>query len=909
VPYFDRILDLTNIQAGKPKLNGFDFEISAQTNVQFSFSTIYDFLDTVTTSINNLSTKATSRAQENIDTAEGLIAQTSEEINYVEYPQAKQRLENALTNLTNQASSDNTTLQKIKTISTTINTPSDIQPNQQDITKIHQQITDLIDEEQNKLLAINLSESELESSYEDFLAMLNTRESNAPESKEITNEATTNLAFNFNLFTVSPETEKLITTAENPYKILLENKAPIINAFLEEINGSTPTQLNMTSEEYQINKSNLTNLKQQIAGFYQRLQPAQQTTLITKAEGITTNRQLTAGPTTASTANNQSSQIDPSAYINGIFSPTKDGKSLTKVVYSAENTKSIGNQYYLTDLNKDNTQDMILRDEHNVYIKYGKQNATFSRQAPKNTKFYTKKIDQLPNEETRLTFDKDTKLKIADTHEEVKNFAIRGQTFDSISFSRRPSRETNVDGYLIKLTDRIDYSPEKEDTNKNLIETYILVLPKGTEITGAQLAFPTPKLTRLITNEIQNRATPALKEATKNRLIGEIRYFDPNQTSINLIIENIERKRNYARIATLSETKGVLEINSPRSNQLVAGKQIIGDDQGPEGIASLYRSSTKETVSEGDTLDGFVGTHYNLIVNRTDNVLLTKMEIKAKGETLKTVELQAQSGTISINNLFFTGAQSQQYQFSATDHFGNTTTKDITLAIDLPDITITNIEKSTDTQAVITAELSQDIDEGNVTFQKNRNSYWTNLISKPNQTENYTLQPKQTEIQGNYYELNDKIALYSKADQIIAEIDPKTGEITIKDDRKNKVSLKVITSGNSLLIQVFTTAGELIFNITLPPQELVNVIAPKYTITSINDEYFGRYNKGKAIHRNGENILLVAPDGQIYTEKNLIGTYKYNPSNQTISYILKESALSENTIEIAIKVAPFDKEQ
>ncbi|MDR2540443.1 MAG: hypothetical protein LBD11_01325 [Candidatus Peribacteria bacterium] len=241
---------------------------------------------------------------------------------------------------------------------------------------------------------------------------------------------------------------------------------------------------------------------------------------------------------------------------------------------------------------------MILRDEHNVYIKYGKQNASFSRQAPKNTKFYTKKVDQLPDEETRLTFDKDTKLKIADTHEEVKNFAIKGQTFDSISFSRRQSQEPSVDGYLLKLTDRIDYSPEKEDTNKNLVETYILILPKGTELTGVQLSFPTPKLTRLITNEIQNRATPTLKEATKNRLIGEIRYFDPNQTTINVIIENIERKWNYAKVATLSETKGILEVNSPRSNQLVAGKQIIGDDQGPEGIASLYRISTKEIVSE-----------------------------------------------------------------------------------------------------------------------------------------------------------------------------------------------------------------------------------------------------------------------------------------------------------------------
>jgi predicted nucleic acid-binding Zn-ribbon protein len=175
-------MDLTNIQAGKPKLNGFDFEISATTNLQFSFSTIYDFLDTVTTSINNLSTKAQYRTQDNLDTVQdninavgGLVAQTSEEINYVEYPQAKQRLENALANLTNQVSSDSTTLQQIKTISTTINTPNNIQPNQQDINNIHQQIMSLINEEQNKLLAINVSENKMEESYENFLAILSTQ--------------------------------------------------------------------------------------------------------------------------------------------------------------------------------------------------------------------------------------------------------------------------------------------------------------------------------------------------------------------------------------------------------------------------------------------------------------------------------------------------------------------------------------------------------------------------------------------------------------------------------------------------------------------------------------------------------------------------------------------------------------
>jgi hypothetical protein len=84
-----------------------------------------------------------------------------------------------------------------------------------------------------------------------------------------------------------------------------------------------------------------------------------------------------------------------------------------------------------------------------------------------------------------------------------------------------------------------------------------------------------------------------------------------------------------------------------------------------------------------------------------------------------------------IDNLFFTGTESLQYRFHATDHYGNTTTQDIILNVTIPDITITNIEKETETAALITAELSSDIDTGTVSFQRLRNTLWTNLLATP----------------------------------------------------------------------------------------------------------------------------------------------------------------------------------
>jgi hypothetical protein len=69
-------------------------------------------------------------------------------------------------------------------------------------------------------------------------------------------------------------------------------------------------------------------------------------------------------------------------------------------------------------------------------------------------------------------------LKIADIDEEVKNWRLLGQTYDVLSFSWDLE---DVDGYLIKLVDRIDYSYEKQDY-KSKQAYYVLALPKSTSL-------------------------------------------------------------------------------------------------------------------------------------------------------------------------------------------------------------------------------------------------------------------------------------------------------------------------------------------------------------------------------------------------------------------------------------------
>jgi hypothetical protein len=770
-------MNLTNIQGKKPRPQGFDYEILATTNIQFNFNDIYNLLDTLTTSINNFSTNVTQSASERLQDqsdkvdqqlrqveqkTQGLIGYTSEEINYVDYPQAKQRLENVLAYFYTQANeTSNTTTNAIQTIQSTIQLQSDIQANQAGLNEIQQQITSTMNELVGTKLALSemnkqLDEKEITNNYDKLLASLvdNTTLTNTVPEQQ--------LAFSTHLFNVDKTTEKIISTSENPYKILLDDKAKIISGFLNDLENNPNSEL-LDDTTYQTTKRSLTSLQNQLTNFYQRLTPTYQTTLTTK-EGTssqTTNRTLTAATSSTTANSTQQLNIDPSAYIKGVFVRNNSTPMLTNVVYSKSNAEEFGERQYRTDINKDGSEDIILRNDYSIYIKYGKQNSSFGG-GGKTSTFYSKAIKNLKNEETRLEFDRNTRLKIYDQHEEVKHFQTYGQSFDTISIARKKSRERTVAGYLLKLTERIDHSPEKQEiTNTSIYKRFILVLPRGTAYTGLKL-------------ELTNK-TDTVEKLLDKELI-QIRFFDPNKEDPNVILEKVERRRQYARIATLTDNENTLNITSPRSNQIVAGRQLLADDVPPEGVANLYRPNTKEIVSSGDILEGYVGTHYNIFIDREDNVAMARMKTEINGQIIKNLTTTKQKDRITIDRLFFSEAGSYSYRSYGIDQNGNETVKQITLNIKIPDITITNIEKNSETQATITAELSHDIDEGTVTFQKNRHGYRTNL-SATNQgksTTDYALKPKMTIIKGQYYQLNDNIALYSKDNQVIAEIDPNT---------------------------------------------------------------------------------------------------------------------------------------
>ncbi len=137
-------------------------------------------------------------------------------------------------------------------------------------------------------------------------------------------------------------------------------------------------------------------------------------------------------------------------------------------------------------------------------------------------------------------------------------------------------------------------------------------------------------------------------------------YFNPDQDKISVTLKDLPRKRLYTNLATLTITQGDLSNSqqktltlykktSPRSNQTVAGMQNLGDITAPVGEITLWRNTTAETVSTGNTHDGYINTLYTLKSLWTDNVIVAKMIVQKNGQTIFEKDNNSQTGTIDVS--------------------------------------------------------------------------------------------------------------------------------------------------------------------------------------------------------------------------------------------------------------------
>ncbi|MCF7835432.1 phage tail protein, partial [Candidatus Gracilibacteria bacterium] len=712
------------------------------------------------------------------------------------------------------------------------------------------------------------------------------------------------------------ESKKIILAQESPTKTYINTQKKIVKGYINALENNDAKTLNMSELVYSKSINYLQNLDKKIQSVSNQVSKYSIVKSDFKAPEIRTNNALISQNTSTSTTTNPSlgGYTDISSFINGVLIESYSGseKKMTNVVYEKTFTDKIGKNYVQEDMNKDNKKDILMRDNNNVYIKYHSQNEEYPN-TKHNTKYYIYNYSldsyyglESITDEGYLSI-QDIDIKIYSEDNEVKNFKMRGQNFENISFGFMNSEILGdiPDGYLLKINQRIDTFFDKDEiidsNNKDKIsKKYILIVPKGTEYTGYKIK------TEEGTYRIEDLLTGT---------ISQIMEYNPAKENISIVISSLPRNREYAQVSTLKLENSIYFINSPWSNQTVGGIQLIGDNKGPEVIVNLYRPAINQIIQTGENLEGFVGTNYIINALREDNVAVSKMWIEKDNKILKTLTGLNKTGFINLSGLFFTGENDLSFDFWAEDFNQNISQQKVILKIRVPKLEITDISKITNpigsiqTPITITTEIENDMDEGNIIFQRSR---YTNIrenltgIYNGNQIGYYPLSPNQITVTGGYYDFGDDIGLYLANGDLIAKVNPQNGKIQIQSGYQNNISIKVDFTSHIPIIKIIDIQElKVLFQIYFPPQSLESLQVQGFEKVQLTNTIFGIFKDGRSIRENNQDSLFISPQGYIYANQDLDGDYSFDDNSQSIIYNIKSKYNTNNSGKIYIKIKPL----
>jgi len=927
VPIFDTF-DLTT-KFKDPPLQWFDYKLDAYFTLKFNFDGVYDVFNNIANASNNIVSKGieapTQKAIENItntvnnnrvtDTGfefiEGLDQDinlngynTIEESGMVDYRTVQKELKQGLISFQNSTLTDKAMNNRVKAILATVENTSTITPASQQIQEVENAAQGIIQKQIQK----NKERQKEVENYDDFIEKLKDADVVLVDDDTISAKLTTPL------LTIDTHTKNILQSQEDPTKTYLNLNKKMVEGYLYAINTDGPEKLNMTQSTYNKSKKYLETTKKGID------------TALLAYEDTPLLAQWTCTDCENDNEGQNNYASDISAYVQGIFVESTITTGEQEVVNTVISTQQIDDiqQNYTTDvdINNDDNADIIMYNANSIFIKYAKQEDEYLSawgngltRSPSN-KFYSyanehpwnqyiTSLDQLRenSDEYGYTDIEDISIKIVQKNKEVKWFKTNGQTFDTLQFSWKNSKELgeSIDGYIIKMTDKID----DKDTPISFWDffrkkpKYIVVLPKGTEYTKGLITIDGDTIKKPINLELGDS-------------ILAVEYYDPTQNNITVTLKDMERKRLYTNIAALTITQEDLTANqresfilykktSPWSNQTVAGVQNLWDLTAPVGDVVLWRNMTNEAISTGNMHEWYINTNYTLKSIWNDNVIVFKMIVKKDWLVIIEKENNTQTGTIDVGWLFFTGTNQQTFEFIAIDQNNNVAKEIVTLSIKIPDIQVIDIKKSGEETADVIAKISNDMDEGMVIFQRLRNNMRKNIEwSNQNNYGGFDLSPKQTIITWGIFTIGNDVGLFDNQGNEIAKLDPDTGEITINSGYENKIQIHLSLTTHIPVIELKDTINNItLFQIVLPVESITDTQIYQnqlqYEQIVLEWDNFGIFNGGYCIKNIKNDCITYTNKGwSIYIPgiyaSSLRGTYKFDTENKKTTFTIKEQS-------------------
>ena len=706
------------------------------------------------------------------------------------------------------------------------------------------------------------------------------------------------------LFTIDKNVKNILSDSENVYKMYLDYYNENLDGYINALDTHSATELDMDESVYQLNKQYLSNVKEKTNLAY--------AVLDWSSTNSSSPETLLAQNTNWNQSNNSSSSssvVNLANYFDWQIISTPEWWFM---LANAKFTQEFENQSIMTDINKDGKNDLILRDDHEIYIKYRDNNTSYA-----NTDYYNKyyvynisSYNNLVNNTNGCIANiNNINVKLCDTNREVKNFKYAWSDFDTISISWTNSSKLwdEAAGYLVRLIHRIDLFGDDEElvnnSNRQLFDKkYIVVLPKWTDIENMKIRLDDWKVVDLSSDDIF-----------------DIQYFNESNAKINLTITDIPRNWQYSQMSTLTIDGWIYTTNSSTSNQVVWWPQIIADDIWPDVEIELYRPATDTIVDNWEVFDWYVSTKYTLKSYWSDNALLDSIWITDEDGVILAQKQNIFEKTwyIERGNIMFTQVWVHHYYFVWSDINGNTSSTEVTLTIKTPKINIIDIWKHITSKlgsgipVSITAEIDQDLDEWTVQFLRKRNNIWELMtwVLWGVASSKYLLEPLQTIVTWAYFDFWDDLWLYLTNGNLAAKVNPANWKISIEPWYENTVSIEVDYANHTPIIKVLENKQDVLMLLQYTSDSLIDInVYENLMIKELDGTQFGAFNGWKAIIENNEILLYVSPKWDIYTDYYLYWNYKFDDSDESVIYTFKKTKYWKDLWTIKIKIKNILKE-
>ncbi len=772
--------------------------------------------------INTLKEKSEYWLDENKDTILNEIA-------YIEYNKTKNNVYKWLNKILTNVNDTKKTY--IQTIISLLNTKNKIYPNYENINKVFSMAIDNVIKKQTELKQL---EYNIKNNYNVFLWYTSKNLYKLVWKKD--NEK----RYYTSLFKAKPEFTNFVKT-QKPFtkEILNINKKEVV-WYLNAINRHNNIELWINKTDYNETKKYLTKTNKNINKLL---------SLYNLEDWWNNWWWWNNNNNNTNTNNKPSNNFDITKYIKWIFIEN-DSWEIINTFYSNWYLNKVKKKYIYIDINNDWTNDMLLFDNNNIYIKYWDEHDIYS-EYNNDSIFYVKNIDKNIINKKNFVNINNIELKINDNNFEVKNFKNIWQTFDNLKLNWLNSKFiwNNTDWYIIEMSERVD---KLYDDNNDLAfipnKTYILVLPNSEKYKNYTWYF------------IKFSSNYRKIYNLLNWTIFKVKFFNENQTEITLSLNDIPRKREYLRISTINKItknwRNFYNISSPFSNQIIIWKQAILDNKWPIPNITINRPSTNEIFDNWLEFDLFVWTHYNLNILRNDNIWMENSFIKNSSNLIKNKKYNwTKTGLDTISNLYFTWEQKIKYKIWANDINGNFTQEEITLNIKKPKLTISNITWKNNLVKLI-SKISDNIDEWIVEFYKEKSNWKREKLTWEYLTKIYS-----KIITWGNFSFNNNLWLFNSSWKRFWEIS--NNNLIIYDNFKEKI--KILTKFNAFSTNLYIYENyKKLFSISLKIKKILDIkIQNKnYKIKKLNDNIWYFSNWTWIIYWN--NIIMYLKWNKIF---------------------------------------------